>query len=44
MERQLETITDETLLAQHLAAAIRVESVADFQAVMGQEHRPNVPQ
>jgi hypothetical protein len=42
IERRLDSIADEPLLAQLLAAAIRAESVADFQAVMGQEHRPNV--
>jgi hypothetical protein len=44
IERQLETTTDETLLAQLLATAIRAESVADFQVAIGQEHRPNVSQ
>ena len=44
IERQLETITDDAHLAQLLAAAVRAESVADFQAAMGQEQRPNVPQ
>jgi hypothetical protein len=42
IERQLETIADEPLLAQLLAAAIRAESVADFKAALGQERRPNV--
>jgi hypothetical protein len=40
----LATLIDEPLLAQLLAAAIRAESVGDFQAAMGQEHRPNVSQ
>ena len=44
IERQLETITDEAPLAQLLAAAVRAESMADFQAAMAQGHRPNVPQ
>jgi predicted transposase YdaD len=44
IERQLATIIDEPLLAQLLAAAIRAESVADFQTAMGQEHRTNVSQ
>jgi predicted transposase YdaD len=44
IERQLETITDETLLTQLLAAAIRAKSVADLQAAMGQERRPDVAQ
>jgi predicted transposase YdaD len=44
IERQLETITDEVHLAQLLAAAVRTESVADFQAAMGQGQRPNGPQ
>jgi hypothetical protein len=44
IERQLETMTDETFLAQLLATAIRAESVVNFQAAMGQEHRPNVAQ
>ena len=35
----LATITDEAHLAQLLAAAVRAESVADFQATMSQEHR-----
>src|SRR5712691_6639466 len=39
IERQLETITDEAQLAQFLAAAIRAESVADFQAAMHSEQR-----
>jgi predicted transposase YdaD len=39
IERQLETITDEAPLAQLLAAAIRAESVADFQAAMHSEQR-----
>jgi len=43
IERQIETITDEAQLAQLLAAAIRAESAADFQAALGQERRPNVP-
>ena len=42
-ERQLATITDEAHLAQLLAAAVRAESVADFQATMSQEHR-SLPQ
>ena len=42
IERQLETITDAARLAQLLAAATRTESVAAFQAAMGQEHRPHV--
>ena len=43
IERQLATITDEAHLAQLLAAAVRAESVADFQATMSQEHR-SLPQ
>ena len=39
IERQLETITDEAQLAQLLAAAVRAESVADFQAALGSEQR-----
>ena len=39
IERQLETITDEALLAQLLVAAVRAESVADFRATMSQERR-----
>jgi hypothetical protein len=42
IERQLAAITDEPLLQQLLATAIRAESVADFQVAMGQEHRPDV--
>jgi hypothetical protein len=37
LERQLETITDEAQLAQLLAAATRLESVAAFQATLGSE-------
>ena len=37
-------MADEPLLQQLLATAIRAESVVDFQAAMGQEHRPNVAQ
>jgi hypothetical protein len=44
IERQLETIADDTHLAQLLAAAIRAENVADFQAAMGQERPTNAPQ
>lgn len=44
IERQLETITDEAHLAQLLAAAVRAENVAAFQAAMGQERHPNIPQ
>src|SRR5215510_6096428 len=44
IERQLGTITDEAQLAQLLVAAVRAESVADFQATMRQERRSNVPQ
>ena len=44
MERQLETITEEAQLAQLLAAAARAESVAAFQAAVGQEHHHNMPQ
>ena len=43
VERFLETITDETQLAQLLAVAIQSESMADFQAALGQEHRQNAP-
>jgi predicted transposase YdaD len=39
IERQLETITDEAHLTQLLAAAVRAESVADFQAAMSSEQR-----
>ena len=39
IERQLETITDEAQFAQLLAAAVRAESVADFQAALGSEQR-----
>jgi hypothetical protein len=39
IERQLETITDEAHLAQLLAAATRLESVAAFQAALGSEQR-----
>ena len=44
IERHLETITEEPQLAQLLAAAARAESVAAFQAAMGQAHHPNMPQ
>src|SRR5712691_7233594 len=44
VERQLETITDDAHLGQLLAAATRTESVADFQAAVDQERRPNVSQ
>jgi hypothetical protein len=44
IERQIETIADEANLTQLLAAAIRVESVADFQATLAQNRRPNVSQ
>ena len=43
IERQLNLITDEAHLAQLLAAAARAESLADFQAAMGQEYRANGP-
>ena len=39
IEQQLETDTDEAHLAQLLAAATRVESVAAFQAALGSEQR-----
>jgi len=39
IERQLETITDEAHLTQLLAAVVRAESVADFQAALGSEQR-----
>jgi predicted transposase YdaD len=39
IERQLETITDEAHLTQLLAAAVRAESVAGFQAAMHSEQR-----
>ena len=39
IERQIETITDEAQLAQLLVAAVRAESVADFQAAMHSEER-----
>jgi predicted transposase YdaD len=39
IERQIETLTDEAHLAQLLAAATRLESVAAFQAVLGSEQR-----
>jgi flagellar biosynthesis/type III secretory pathway protein FliH len=39
IERQLETLTDEAYLAQLLAAATRLESVAAFQAALGSEQR-----
>jgi predicted transposase YdaD len=44
IERQLETIPDEADLTQLLAAAIRAESVADFQATLAQNRRPNASQ
>ena len=44
IEQQLETIADEANLTQLLATAIRVESVADFQATLAQNRRPNVSQ
>ena len=43
VERYLEALTDEAHLAQLLAAAIRAESVADFQATIAQERRSNAP-
>lgn len=39
IERSLETLTDDAHLAQLLAVATQVESVADFQAAMGSEPR-----
>jgi hypothetical protein len=44
IEQQLETIADDADLTQLLAAAIRAESVADFQATLAQNRRPNASQ
>lgn len=42
VERFLETVTDEAQLAELLATAVRAESIAAFQATLGQERRPHV--
>ncbi|HEY7496663.1 MAG TPA: hypothetical protein VIH59_36855 [Candidatus Tectomicrobia bacterium] len=44
IEQQLETITDEADLTQLLAAAIRAESMGDFQTTLAQNRRPNASQ
>ena len=41
VERHLETITDESQLAALLAAAIRAESVVEFQATLDRERHQN---
>jgi hypothetical protein len=41
VERHIETLTDEPPLAHLLAAAIRADSMAAFQAMLAQENQGN---